>query len=810
MKMTYMAVLVGLLVLGACGGDGEEGTIGWDGPKTDIQPCDLLITEIMAKPTSPVSGRRWVEIYNAASEDIDMGRVRLQIAKPGSNPSVLDLRGPGSVILPPGEFLWVRIDAEPLPEEMVEGLHVFRTSKSVAIPDNDFEISLMTFTNVVIHAVKFGPKDAACNPDSGFVSAPAVSADQAMELRANFFSCNEASTACGAWGGASKEEIPGDKGFGSPGAGPTASAAAPGSLPLPGEVAITEIMYRSSDDTEQADWVELVSLSDEWLNLQGCTIGDGTASGDHTISDPVLLCPGDLVVLSSKSLEEVDVEVGYVFGGKPNLNQSGDIFYLKCPAEDGTPVDIINLDFSSSGPYPVSSESASVQVCPEGLPANPLAADYHAAEIWALAPEGVTVGTSSDLGSPGELNPECGGGPVEACDPPCAPSQQCAMLDGEAVCAIVPGSDDAMVTEFMANGSEVCSAKKDWVEVYNLTGDYLKLTGCSLTDDNDKTYSLGGAATIAPHDYIVLVQDSDGCVFDAPNYACFGSNPNLNAGDDSFVLECAGTLVFAFNYGQEGEPDSPGNGDNDNRVATQLNSAPGNPPNPATAANPANWCPSVGTTACGDLATPGLPNHSCGSGPVEDCSPPCNQGFTCSSLEGLAVCARSPGSLEIIPTEIMVNGSDGCSGGKDWFEVLNLTSDYLDLQGCELSDDNDSTYDIDESVVVGPGEYLAMVQGSSGCDMDAPRHFCYGGSPNLNTSNDSISLSCGGKSIFDVPYGSAGEIPAPGNGASVQSKAGGGSLDPATLLSPANWQKSCQTMNCGELGTPGAPNSVCN
>ena len=245
-------------------------------------------------------------------------------------------------------------------------------------------------------------------------------------------------------------------------------------------------------------------------------------------------------------------------------------------------------------------------------------------------------------------------------------------------------------------------------------------------------------------------------------------------------------------------------------MATQLAGAPGNPPNPAAAADPANWCPSVNVTACGDLASPGLTNHACGSAPVDDCLPPCGQGFACGNLSGQPVCARSPSPQEFVPTEIMVNGSDSCSGGKDWFEVLNLTSDYLELLACELSDDNDTTYDIDESLVVAPGEYLAMVQGSTGCTLEAPRHYCYGGSPNLNTSNDSISLTCGGKLIFNVPYGSAGEIPAPKSGASVQSKAGGGSLDPLTLLYPGNWGASCQSMNCGEKGTPGAPNSVCN
>ncbi len=811
MKTLWTVLIAALVAVSACGGEDSSGSIGWEVAKTDVQPCDLIITEIMAKPSSPVSGRRWIELYNASAEIIDTGRVKIQISKPETKAAVLELRGPGAVLLAPGEFLWVRIDAEALPDEMVADLNVFQTSKSAAIPDNDFEISLLTFTNTVVHSVTFGPKDAVCVPGGGFVNAPAVATDQSMELRASAFSCTAASTECGAWGPAATEAIPGDKGFGTPGVGPTPSGAAMGNLPLPGDLALTEIMYRSGDDTQEADWVEILNLTDDWLNLQGCVIGDGTASGDHTIGDGVVLCPGDLAVLSSKSLEEVGVDVDYVFGSKPNLNQSGDLFYLKCPDESGSLLDIVNLDFSSSaGLFPVPDGDASVQVCPDKLPANATVSDYHNPGAWAQTPDGHTVGSSMDLGTPGAENASCGGEPPQPCEQPCTGNSTCTMLDGAPTCALVPGPGDAMVTEFMVNGSEACVAKKDWVELYNLTGETLVLTGCTLTDDNDSVYTLSGAVAIAPHDYLVLVQDAENCAFDAPNVACFGSNPNLNAGDDSFVIECQGQTVLAFNYGQAGEPDSPTNGDNDNRVAVQLSSGPGNPPSPETAASPDNWCPAQTATACGDLATPGLPNQLCGSGPITDCNPPCSQGFACGSYKGQPVCARSPGFQQVVPTEIMTNGSDACSGGKDWFEILNLTQDYLELKNCALSDDNDSTYTIANSVVLGPGEYLAMVQGAAGCTMEAPSFYCYGGSPNLNTSSDSISLSCGGMTIFDVPYGAAGEIPAPGDNASVQSKAGLGSLDAATLLTPANWQNSCQAMSCGSFGTPGAPNSVCN
>ncbi len=804
-----------LLCLGACSGEEGGGEIGLDGPKTTVQACDLLITEIMSKPSSPVSGRRWVEIFNASGETIDLSRVRLRVTKPDTKPATADLRGVGgALLLPPGEFLWVRIDAQPLPDEMVADYNVFETTKSIAIPEDEFEIALETLTGTIIHAVSFGPKDAPCTPDSGLVTPPALATDQAMELRAAFFSC-AASVQCGAWVGASDEAIPGDKGFGTPGKGPTPTNVIAGASPLPGEVAISEIMYRSGGDVGEADWVELVNLSDEWLSLQGCVIGDGTASGDHTIGDSLILCPGQMAVLSSKSLEEIAVEVDYVFGGKPNLNQSGDRFYLRCPGEDGTLQDIIDLDFSSgAGLFPVPSGNASVQVCPDKLPAEPTAADYHNPAAWAVTPDDYTIGTSLDLGTPGQVNPTCGGEPPQPCEPPCTGNATCTMLNGEPVCAVTPGPGDAMLTEFMVNGSEACSAKKDWVEIYNLTGNTLVLTGCTLADDTGSLYALSGAVAIPAHGYLVLVQDAAGCTFDAPNTYCYGTNPNLNAGGDSFTLACNGQVVFTFEYGATGQPPPPSGGDSGNRVSVQLSSAPGTPPSPAAAADAANWCSSKTATACGDLATPGMVNHLCGDGPVGTCDPPCGDGYTCAQYNGQPVCARAPLPFEVIPTEIMANGSDACSGGKDWFELLNLATQHIELKGCLLSDDNSSTYPVADSVVIGPGDYIAFVQSASGCTFDAPRFYCYGGSPNLNTGDDSLSLSCGGQTIFDVAYGSEGEIPAPGKvdgaPASVQAGSGGGAMDPEQLLNPTNWKVSCTSMACGDYGTPGKPNPVCN
>jgi len=164
----------------------------------------------------------------------------------------------------------------------------------------------------------------------------------------------------------------------------------------------------------------------------------------------------------------------------------------------------------------------------------------------------------------------------------------------------------------------------------------------------------------------------------------------------------------------------------------------------------------------------------------------------------------------------MVNGSPSCSNKKDWFELYNLGSDHLVLDGCELSDDNDSTYSVKGPLVLGPGEYVAMVQASSDCDFDAPYHYCYGGSPNLNTGNDSISLVCDGVGVFDVHYDSKdqAELPAPddvnGTPASVQVNPGRGQMSAGYILNPDNWFPACTAMSCGDLGSPGEANPACN
>jgi hypothetical protein len=185
---------------------------------------------------------------------------------------------------------------------------------------------------------------------------------------------------------------------------------------------------------------------------------------------------------------------------------------------------------------------------------------------------------------------------------------------------------------------------------------------------------------------------------------------------------------------------------------------------------------------------------------------------------GPGACARPPEPGEIVPTEIMVNGSAPCADKKDWVEVINLTADPLLLDGCSLADANEDPHTMHAPVVVWPGGYLVLLQAPSFAEMDAAAYFPFGTVPNLNADGDRITLACGETVIFDVQYGQAGTLPAPQNKTledgskvrvAVQLEPAAGPVTAAYAFDPANWDAACQPTGCGDLASPGVANPAC-
>jgi hypothetical protein len=808
--MPSFLVVTLLATLGfACGGEEEESSFtGWepDSVKTEVQPCDLLVTEILATPSSPVTGRRWIEIFNASAETIDLSMVKIRIQKTGGKASEIDFRKGGPVTLPSATFLWIRLGGAPLAEKDLDGVEVYDFEKSIVIPEESFEIAIETYGKVVIHKVVFGAKGTACT-EGAPLPPPNVDADQSMELQAAFLSCDAAASECKAWQGATQGTIPGDKGTASPGRGPAPTIAA-GKTPVAGEIALTEVMY---DGIDSVDWFELKNLTGDALSLQGCSFGDGTASGTKTIETPLSLGGGALALLAGKEVE--GAVAAMLFGSTPNLNSTGDRLFLQCPGEDGTPATLFDVNFAQSGgAFPKPAEGSSIQVCLERLPQEATASDYHNPANWDVAPEGNPIGETGNNGTPGAANPECGAcATCTPCETQCPAGSSCEAVGGEEVCVRTPLEGEVVLTELMSNAGDGCAAGKDWLEVYNPGTEWLQLAGCRLADATGDV-ELKAPALLPPGGFLVLAQTQETMTGDG--IALYGSSPNFNDGSDSVKLTCGGLVQFDLKYGTGGLPASDdgvaGEGGIVPRVSAQLGMVSGQPVTAEAATNPANWCLSTQAMPCGDLGTPGSVNSTCGE-PPQDCDPPCGALYSCVTWQGVPTCARSPMAGEVIPTEIMTNASAACADGKDWFEIYNIAADPLLLAGCTVSDASGFGTIKGNALIPAKG-YLVLIQASNPA-FDAPNFFGYGTTPNLDKSGDSLKLACNGTDLFALDFGGQAAIPAPKDKdairVAVQLKPSWGDPSLEYALNGANWQPACQAATCGDVSSPGVANPTC-
>lgn len=80
-------------------------TSGGEGPQcvSDLEPGDLVFTEVMANPKGDDKGREWFEVFNASGRDVDAEGVVVKLSKPdGSSESRLVLP---SILIKAGEYL---------------------------------------------------------------------------------------------------------------------------------------------------------------------------------------------------------------------------------------------------------------------------------------------------------------------------------------------------------------------------------------------------------------------------------------------------------------------------------------------------------------------------------------------------------------------------------------------------------------------------------------------------------------------------------------------------------------------------------
>ncbi len=215
--------------------------------------------------------------------------------------------------------------------------------------------------------------------------------------------------------------------------------------------------------------------------------------------------------------------------------------------------------------------------------------------------------TCDNLGVDGsETDVDCGG----TCDG-CADGLVCATGDDcvsgncfldACVANRYPEPGEVVVSEFMADGSATGSGNIDqeWVELYNRSGEDLRLEGCELRDSANG-HTIATALVIPAEGFVVLAEEDNGSV-GVPDYEWSGFG--LNNGGDDIVLNCpiggaAQTLIDEISYtGALADDQISGQLHNGQLTAAGNNVA-------------ANFCLGTDEYVTGYFGTPGAPNNSC-------------------------------------------------------------------------------------------------------------------------------------------------------------------------------------------------------
>jgi len=377
-------------------------------------------------------------------------------------------------------------------------------------------------------------------------------------------------------------------------------------------------------------------------------------------------------------------------------------------------------------------------------------------------------------------------------------------------------ADHVVFTEVMQNPAFVSDTDGEWFEIFNTTGNVVDLYGCEFSDAGGESFTLNASLLVASNGYAVLGKYDNPAVNGGitVDYA-YGTAMGLGNGDDELVLTCGGVELDRIEWdGGPLWPDPDGASMNldetylmDNNVGT-------------------NWCEATTLMPNMDYGTPGAANEPCAAVPVDDdgdgwsvadgdcddTDPDVNPDATEDPANGIdddcdGLIDEQPSGVlpdEVVFTEVMQNPSAVGDTEGEWFEVRNTTAAPIDLDGCEIADNN-ATIVVAGPLMLPPNDYLVfgitddpLVNGGIAVD------HAYGSTLALGNGTDQLVLTCDGTEIDRIEWDGGTMWPDP-NGASMN-------LDEAYLMDNNDggfWCEATTAMPNGDLGTPGAANDTC-
>ena len=353
--------------------------------------------------------------------------------------------------------------------------------------------------------------------------------------------------------------------------------------------------------------------------------------------------------------------------------------------------------------------------------------------------------------------------------------------DDDSTSASTASPGDIVITEIM-NNVDGTDDDKEWFEVFNTTGSDIDMDGWTIADldgTNPDTHVISGTALVPAGGYFVFGNSTDTSLNAGASvdYA-YGADISLANGADELVLTAGGgTVVDEVLY--------------DDATGWPDQSAFSKSLDPAASTNTdndvvANWCDASPNFPWGsepNYGTPGAANPACST--------------------------ASPVAFgDVVIAEVMANPS-GNDGDQEWFEVVNVSSKDIDLQGWTIQDqdaNNPDVHVINASLLVPAGGYAVLGNSTdTTANGGAAVDYAYGTDMTLGNSEDEIELVEPGGLVIDAVAWTDPPWPI------VSGEAMGLQVVTATDNdSDANWcTTSSASYGTGGAGSPGAANQAC-
>ena len=154
-------------------------------------------------------------------------------------------------------------------------------------------------------------------------------------------------------------------------------------------IVINEINYKSANNFDSGDWVELYNTTDEIQDISNWVFKDENDNKSFTISEELLLYPNGFIVLCNNiiAFQEINPDVNNIIG-ELDFGLSGGGELLQLFDNSGNLIDFV--DYNDSYPWPTEPHGNG----PTLELIDPLS-DNNLAENWEA---------SEHLGSPGHHN----------------------------------------------------------------------------------------------------------------------------------------------------------------------------------------------------------------------------------------------------------------------------------------------------------------------------------------------------------------------------------------------------------------------